>query len=276
MENQLYIEKNRTSRKSNNIQNQNKENKIFITKNLMIPKKSEMKDSQVKFIIKKRFNEKKEYQKKPSDNFIFNEGRWSEEEHEKFLEGIVLYNINWKKIKTLIGTRSIIQVRSHAQKFFKKIKVCKDESLGIDFTLNTVCNLRDMVNQIKNNHSNYNIINVFKYLTNKSYNLEKSRKKIAESNNNNIVFKSRELNNQSNIINLKEDNPNINDNNFFFNDIELNDIAKMNNQINIFNLFQNLLIMNYNSNIFNSFLRNNLYFSFHDIINNVNKLLFNK
>ena len=50
MENQLYIEKNRTSRKSNNIQNQNKENKIFITKNLMIPKKSEMKDSQVKFI----------------------------------------------------------------------------------------------------------------------------------------------------------------------------------------------------------------------------------
>ena len=167
-------------------------------------------------------------------------------------------------------------MRSHAQKFFKKIKVCKDESLGIDFTLNTVCNLRDMVNQIKNNHSNYNIINVFKYLTNKSYNLEKSRKKIAESNNNNIVFKSRELNNQSNIINLKEDNPNINDNNFFFNDIELNDIAKMNNQINIFNLFQNLLIMNYNSNIFNSFLRNNLYFSFHDIINNVNKLLFNK
>ena len=149
MEKQLFFEKNRTSRKSNDIQNQNEENKIFITENLMTPKKSKMKDSQVKFIIKKRFNEKKEYKKKSSDNFIFNEGRWSEEEHEKFLEGIVLYNINWKKIKTLIGTRSIIQVRSHAQKFFKKIKVCKDESLGIDFTLNTVCNLRDMVNQIK-------------------------------------------------------------------------------------------------------------------------------
>ena len=160
MENQIFIEKNNNSRKSNGIQNLNEENKKFVTETLLMPRKSKMKESQVKFITKKSFNERKECQKKSTDNFIFNEGRWTEEEHEKFLEGIVLYNINWKKVKTLIGTRTPMQVRSHAQKFFNKMKVCKDENLGIDFTLNTVRNFTDMINQIKNNNSNYNIINV--------------------------------------------------------------------------------------------------------------------
>ena len=56
------------------------------------------------------------------------------------------------------------------------------------------------------------------------------------------------------------------------NDKELNDII---NQNNIFNILQNLLTMNYYSNVFNSLLPNNLFFSIHDITNNVNKLLFN-
>ena len=157
-------------------------------------------------------------QKRNSDNFISNEGRWSEEEHEKFLEGIVIYGINWKRVKTLIETRTNRQVRSHAQKFFYKMKLCKDESLGIDFTSNTIRNLRDMINHIKNNNSNYNIINVFKYLTYKFDNLGKLRK------NKNIAFKRSKLSTQSNIINLKEDNSNIKDNNLFFN--QINNINK--------------------------------------------------
>ena len=290
MENQVFIERNDNSRKFNDIQNQNEEDKIFVTEKILMNKKSNLKDSQVKFITKKSFNERKEYKKKSSENFIFNEGRWTKEEHEKFLEGIVLYGINWKKIKTLIETRTLMQVRSHAQKFFYKMKTCKDESLGINFTSNTIHNIRDMINQIKNNNSNYNIINVFKYLTNKCDNIEKSRKKMLKRNNKNITFKRSELNNQSNIINLKEDNSNIKDNNFIFNQINNinkmkeaqninynnpNNISKMNNQNNIFNILQNLLTMNYNLNIFNSLLINNLFFSINDITNNVNKLLIN-
>ena len=292
MENQLFIEKNNNSRKSNDIQNQNEENKIFITKKLCSPKESKKKDTQVKFIIKKSFNERNECKKKFSDNFNFNEGRWSEEEHEKFLEGIVLYNINWKKVTTLIETRTSMQVRSHAQKFFNKMKVCKDESLGIDFTSNTVCNFKDMINQIKNINSNYNIINVFKYLTDKCDKFEKSRKKIEERYNN-ITFQRNELNNQFNIINLEEDNSNINDKNFLFNQINNinirkrmkeaqnindngpNDISKMFNQINMLNIFQNLLTENYNLHVFNFLLKNNLYFSIYDNSNNANKLLIN-
>ena len=176
MENQLFIEINKNSRKYNDIQNQPKENEIFIIKKLLSPRKSKVKDSQVKFITKKNFNERNECKKKPSDNLIFNEGRWSQEEHEKFLEGIVLYNVNWKKVKTLIETRTPMQVRSHAQKFFNKMKLCKDENLGIDFTSNKVLNFTDMINQIKNKNCNYNIINVFKYLTDKYDNLEKQKK----------------------------------------------------------------------------------------------------
>ena len=291
MENGVFFKKNKKSRKCNGIKNKNEEDKNFITKKYLTSKKSKLKDSQIKFIIKKSFNEGNECKKKYSNNFISNEGRWSEEEHEKFLEGIVLYGINWKKVKTLIETRTLMQVRSHAQKFFNKMKVCKNEDLGIDFTSSTVCNIRDMIKQIKNINSNYNIINVFKYLTHKCDNIEKSRKKIVERNNKNIAFKRRELNNQSNIINLKEDNSNINDNNLFFNHInnkqkimkeaqnininELLDITKKINQKNIFNILQNLLTMNYYSNIFNSLLPYNLYSSIYDITNNVNKLLIN-
>jgi len=278
MKNLIFIEKNKTSRKFNGLKNQNEVKKLFISKNLLTQKNSRKKDSKIKFIIKK------ESKKKSSDNFISNEGRWSEEEHEKFLEGIALYGINWKKVKTLIRTRTLIQVRSHAQKFYQKMKVCKDEILGIDFTLNSVCNIRDMINQIKNNNINYNIINIFKYL-------EDNREKPKKYKN--ISLKKSELINQSNIINLKEDNSNINYNSSFFNhnnninkikkirekeninDNELNDIIKFTNQNNIFNILQNLLIMNYNSIIFNSFLPNNIYFSKYDITNNVNKLLIN-
>ncbi|KAK8793365.1 hypothetical protein WA158_004724 [Blastocystis sp. Blastoise] len=49
-------------------------------------------------------------------------GRWKKEEHELFLEGLSKYGKEWKKIATLIGSRTIIQVRTHAQKFFQKAK----------------------------------------------------------------------------------------------------------------------------------------------------------
>jgi len=282
MKNQVFIDINNNSRESNGLQNQNEENGIFKDKKLLTFRKS-----------KAKFITKKDYKKKYSNNFISNEGRWSEEEHEKFLEGIVKYGKNWKKVKTLIGTRTITQVISHAQKFFSKMKVCKDEILGIDFTSNTVGNIRDMINQIKNNNFNFNIINVFKYLTYKYDNIEKSKKKIVERRNKNTAFKINELNNQSNIINLKEDNSNIDANNFFINQINninkikrmkekqsindngQNDITKMINQNNIFNILHNLLEINYKSNVFNSLLTNNLYSSIYDIANNINKLLIN-
>ena len=129
MENQESNEKNNIIKKFNVIQNENEANNMLISKKLFSPKKFKIKDSHIKFITKKHFYFKIEdtnaCKKKSSDSIIANEGRWSKEEHEKFLEGIVRYGINWKKFRTLIGTRSSVQVRSHAQKFFYKMKTCK-------------------------------------------------------------------------------------------------------------------------------------------------------
>jgi len=47
---------------------------------------------------------------------------WSDEEHQKFLEAIKLYDRDWKKIEKHIGTKTVIQIRSHAQKHFMKVQ----------------------------------------------------------------------------------------------------------------------------------------------------------
>ncbi len=57
-----------------------------------------------------------------TSNSSFNSGRWSEEEHQKFIEGILEYGNEWKKVQKIIKTRSSTQARSHAQKFFLRIK----------------------------------------------------------------------------------------------------------------------------------------------------------
>ena len=40
-------------------------------------------------------------------------------------------------------------MRSHAQKFYLKLKTFKDEELGLDFTSSNVKNLEDIINIIK-------------------------------------------------------------------------------------------------------------------------------
>ena len=52
----------------------------------------------------------------------FQAGKWTDEEHEKFIEGILNYGNEWKKVQQIIKTRSSTQIRSHAQKFFLRIK----------------------------------------------------------------------------------------------------------------------------------------------------------
>ena len=49
-----------------------------------------------------------------SNNGQYREGRWSDEEHNKFLEAIHLYGKNWNKVHEHIGTRTSAQTRSHA------------------------------------------------------------------------------------------------------------------------------------------------------------------
>lgn len=49
-------------------------------------------------------------------------GRWTQKEHVLFIEGLKIYGKNWKKVESYIGTRTGTQIRSHAQKFFNRIR----------------------------------------------------------------------------------------------------------------------------------------------------------
>jgi SHAQKYF class myb-like DNA-binding protein len=57
-----------------------------------------------------------------NNNSQFHTGRWTEEEHRKFIDGILEYGNEWKKVQQIIKTRSSTQALSHAQKFFLRVK----------------------------------------------------------------------------------------------------------------------------------------------------------
>ena len=48
-------------------------------------------------------------------------GRWTYEEHIRFLKGCLLYGNNWKKVENYVKSRTSSQIRSHAQKFLIKL-----------------------------------------------------------------------------------------------------------------------------------------------------------
>ena len=101
------------------------------------------------------------------ENKIINEGRWNEEENLRFLEAIYNYGNDWKEVKRYICTRTINQVRSHAQKFMLKLKTFKDSTIGIDFTTKLINKLSDIVDVIKSSEKNNKNSNILLSLSQK-------------------------------------------------------------------------------------------------------------
>jgi SHAQKYF class myb-like DNA-binding protein len=50
-----------------------------------------------------------------------NTGRWSKAEHAAFLKGLEMYGKEWKSIAALVKTRTVMQTRTHAQKYYEKL-----------------------------------------------------------------------------------------------------------------------------------------------------------
>jgi len=56
-------------------------------------------------------------------------GKWTEDEHERFLKAIKIYGNLWKKVKDCVGTRTCAQIRSHCQKYFRRKRNMKIQEL---------------------------------------------------------------------------------------------------------------------------------------------------
>jgi SHAQKYF class myb-like DNA-binding protein len=60
-------------------------------------------------------------------------GRWTREEHEAFLSALQEYGKEWKKVAAKVKTRTVVQTRTHAQKYFQKLQkgMATGEKIGI-------------------------------------------------------------------------------------------------------------------------------------------------
>ena len=132
----------------------NKDNKSLSLSerdNLQKPKKkifSIISGNDNSFLKKKKFDVTytKDKQNKEKYNIY---GYWDKSEHKKFIDALYLYNCEWLKIQKYLKNRSYMQIRSHAQKFYLKLKSFKDEKLELDFTPSNVNSLNDIIKIVR-------------------------------------------------------------------------------------------------------------------------------
>ncbi|KAL9179260.1 hypothetical protein ACHAXT_008550 [Thalassiosira profunda] len=60
-----------------------------------------------------------------------NTGRWTADEHRLFLQGLEQHGKGWKKIATLIRSRTVVQIRTHAQKYFQKLAKARNNGEAV-------------------------------------------------------------------------------------------------------------------------------------------------
>jgi SHAQKYF class myb-like DNA-binding protein len=67
-------------------------------------------------------------------------GRWTSEEHERFLAGFRLHGHKWKRVQMVVRSRTVTQVRTHAQKYLLKLQKMSGDSRASETGSNQISN----------------------------------------------------------------------------------------------------------------------------------------
>lgn len=224
----------------------NLNNEKFSRKETSIPKK---KKNKLLFISKKEgekdldLNKTNTFLKKKHDlkEIFFLKhnlnGRWSLDEQMLFVDSALEFGSDWKKIHEKFSTRTITQIRSHAQKFLMKLKensFLKEKGLKNDFCWSKA------ISHLKSRLTNDEIKNIFYSLC-----VENKKRKIEQNFSENKNYKKNSFYNikeKENIQNSSMDvnNKNIDDINFNIKDYNFN-FGELSNE-NEYNYFEGNLM----------------------------------
>ena len=184
-----YIQKNQIKKNTIPIKNQNYINsQILQNQQLKFKKRLKYRFSVIKIHNQTSEKLKKLKEKPKKKNSILEKetnyltGRWNFEEHKKFIEAIIKFGNNWKLVQKHIKTRSSTQARSHAQKFFIKLKKAKlISNNNFDLTNSSIKMLHETLSELNENEYE----KIFEELNNvfDKKNEGKKRKKRSKSTN---------------------------------------------------------------------------------------------
>jgi SHAQKYF class myb-like DNA-binding protein len=146
----------------------------------------EEKSNCTKFLRKKQqrsYNVVKESLRRNMESGL-NNGRWTLEEHKRFIQGVLEFGNRWRYVAKVIETRNSAQIRSHCQKFFSKL-----HNLGIEGISNNITDvnyLHDLALTLEPNDLSQLIIQLTDVAFNK---LEKLDNKKQDQKKDPIILK---------------------------------------------------------------------------------------
>ena len=182
------------------------ENKTLINSKNILDTQNKSNHQSLSEEKQKILNNSKENENSDSNANEYHSGRWTNEEHQKFIEGILKHGNEWKRVQSVIKTRSSTQARSHAQKFFLRMKkeispkILADPNLLIQYIINSTFKSKN--NIILTNEQKDRLISVIRSNLKSEETLNKNTN--INSTNNQEIIKEKE-NLDDNYINEEED-----------------------------------------------------------------------
>ena len=175
---------------------------------------------------------------KNNNNISYNDknysaGRWKSDEHQRFVDAIIRYGNNWRQVQRCVGTRSSTQTRSHAQKFFEKLKRSKIfKTEKYDFSKNSLKILHDIMKSLPDKEYNQALKALHSLSYERNTNSEND-KNIIQNNNDDINY----INYNNNNNNCFENNENNLENNNYDGNNNMNNNICNEENIKLIKLF---------------------------------------